>query len=463
MGNSNIYPFGQGATMPEGYPIANDLTTNSAQQALSAAMGARVAAMLRGKDSIFVAASDATSGEKLAADYLCNGSHDEATIQAAITELYNKKGGTLILSSGTFVIDDFPTYDSSYDGGCYIAINIPSNNNSYGFTIDIIGNGVPFYQEVGSRGTLIQVSDTCYEGLDDNKKYKVFCCSYASSLIDKARLDVSLYGFRIRLPWNQKKITCVDLRSANRVSVELVNLYAFRTGYNGYSNNAAGTNPPPVAVDGCNGLRMTSGSNDGVITRYNYISAAGFREGIQAGGEHAVCINLGGYYNFYTFTFGNYPWQDAFHHPITLINCSDERSVNMPYFAYCGNNHHSDNRGGQQITMIDFNFERYAPQTPGGELGDLATERVPGTFFGEITYTTQRQGANVGDIPFWENGHGERFITRNAAHKLACGTTERNGYAPTYLQRIWDTDLGKEVICVDTANKTWKDAMGNTV
>ena len=43
MTNEIIYPYGQGATMPAGYPIANDLDTNSAQQALSAAMGYKLA------------------------------------------------------------------------------------------------------------------------------------------------------------------------------------------------------------------------------------------------------------------------------------------------------------------------------------------------------------------------------------------------------------------------------------
>lgn len=37
--NTNINPFGQTAELPDGYPIANNLDTDSAQQALSAAMG----------------------------------------------------------------------------------------------------------------------------------------------------------------------------------------------------------------------------------------------------------------------------------------------------------------------------------------------------------------------------------------------------------------------------------------
>lgn len=43
MANTDIYPYGQSEEMPAGYPIANDLDTNDAQQALSAAMGYKLA------------------------------------------------------------------------------------------------------------------------------------------------------------------------------------------------------------------------------------------------------------------------------------------------------------------------------------------------------------------------------------------------------------------------------------
>lgn len=42
MTNYPIYPYGQGQTMPAGYPIANDLVTDNAQVALSAAMGVQL-------------------------------------------------------------------------------------------------------------------------------------------------------------------------------------------------------------------------------------------------------------------------------------------------------------------------------------------------------------------------------------------------------------------------------------
>ncbi len=49
MANTDIYPFGQTQEMPAGYPIANDLDTNDAQQALSAAMGYKLARMGGGR------------------------------------------------------------------------------------------------------------------------------------------------------------------------------------------------------------------------------------------------------------------------------------------------------------------------------------------------------------------------------------------------------------------------------
>lgn len=46
MANTYIYPYGQSAKMPDGYPIADDLNTDSAQQALSAKQGKKLYDMM---------------------------------------------------------------------------------------------------------------------------------------------------------------------------------------------------------------------------------------------------------------------------------------------------------------------------------------------------------------------------------------------------------------------------------
>lgn len=458
MADININPFGNTAELPDGYPIVNNLTSTNAQQGLAAPMGKKLAAMTH-KGTIFVVASDASAEDKLAADYQCTGTNDELVIQQAVNAIYSKGGGTLLLSIGTFKIDSFPNYDGNDDGGSYTAVLIPSNNTT-GYEIRIIGDLLPYG---GNGGTKIVVSDTCYEGLNSSRKYKIFRSTYQSSLAAKAKVSLFMMNIGIQLPWNQKKIMCIDLLYCNRVYLQFIQCSGYRSGYNGQTVSIQ--NPPAVAVEDCVGIRMTGGSNYGTVCDYKNISCAGFYEGFKVGGEHVVGINLSGIFNVYSYTFGNYPWAEGFNHPITLINCCDERSVNLPLFAYCSEGR-NNSASGQQISIIDFNVERIAAYTPGKQLGNLARELVPGTFHGDISYTIQSQygGSPLSTtMKFWEDGHGQRFQSRNSTQLLACDTTTRNSYAPNYLQRIWDTTLGKEVICVDTANKTWKDAMGNTV
>ena len=52
MANYPINPYGQNAEMPGGYPIADNLTTDSAQQALSAKQGVMLKDMIRGLDEV---------------------------------------------------------------------------------------------------------------------------------------------------------------------------------------------------------------------------------------------------------------------------------------------------------------------------------------------------------------------------------------------------------------------------
>ena len=116
--------------------------------------------------------------------------------------------------------------------------------------------------------------------------------------------------------------------------------------------------------------------------------------------------------------------------------------------------------------MVSFNLERIAEQSPGGVLKDCMKEVYPGTWRGNIEFTAQPAWNHLNDPAFrlWESdGSGSGFRTRNTCHKLACGTEERLSYYPTYGQQIFDTDLGKLLICIDPENRTWVDTNGTTV
>ncbi len=119
--------------------------------------------------------------------------------------------------------------------------------------------------------------------------------------------------------------------------------------------------------------------------------------------------------------------------------------------------------GLQEVKMISFNIERIAAQTPGGVLGDVMREVIPGSFRGTVEFTAQPAWCHLNEVNFklWEeDGSGSGFVTRNVCHKTVCTTEERLSYYPSPGQQIYDTDLNKILICTDPAKRKWVDALG---
>lgn len=255
---------------------------------------------------------------------------------------------------------------------------------------------------------------------------------------------------------------CIDLRRTDRVEIKNVTLVSYGDLVSEDSRVGLGV-PPPVPAVGCIGLTMTDGSNNS-YSNYTNVQTYGFDEGIQVGGEHVVCINCGCAVWRYGFTFGNYVTNCGSNHPVTLINCMDERSIKLPLFNMCGD---QDLQGKQEVSLISFNMERVEKQTPCWKLGDRMRETVPGSSWrGNVDFTVQTawNDLNQADFQLWENdGSGSGIRTRNNVHKLICPTKERLGYAPFPGQQIFDADLNKMVVCIDPSGRKWVDALGQPV
>jgi len=264
-------------------------------------------------------------------------------------------------------------------------------------------------------------------------------------------------------PDSQHPLRAIDLQRVCTVELRSVVMRAFGTAILKEGLRYPFGNPPPPHPD-CIGITLTDGSNNAPVNLLN-VSACGFGQGMQVGGEHVVMVNCSATFGGYGFTFGNYPYHCAFNHPITMINCCDEQNIHLPLFNSCGDNG-GDLHGRQEVTMISFNCERVAAHAPGKKLGDLMREVRPGTWRGNISFTRQPKwnAINSVDEPIWaEDGSGVGFVTRNNAHKPACGTAERLSYYPQYMQQVYDTDLNKLLICTDPAKRIWRDTMGNVV
>lgn len=409
-------------------------------------------------DYIYIAASNSAKDLKAKADFVCAGENDELTLQKAIDSCV-QENKNLYLLNGIYNIDAFHDFQ---DNGPAAAIRIPNAHRE----IKIIGQNHEYgFQKKYNNGVVFYVSEKALSAVNEIS-VDVIRGAWTSAGIQNGS-SLNMENIAVILANNAHPIRCIDLRRTDRVEIKNISLISYGSSIT--PESAVGLSvPPEIPAKGCIGLTMTDGSNYD-YSNYTNVQAWGFDEGIQVGGEHVVCINCGAAMGRYGFTFGNYEVKCGANHPITLINCLDERNINLPYFGkWCGDGDGKGGRliGNQEVRLISFNIERIASQTPGGKLGDLMREEVPGSWCGKIEYTAQPKWCALNDVAFkpWENdGSGSKIITVNTTHKTVCGTEERLSYFPSLGQQIYDTDLNKLLICTDPYNKTWVDSLGKKV
>lgn len=407
---------------------------------------------------ILVAAAGSPDSEKRSADFVCAGSHDERTLAAAVDECF-RRGGNLYLADGIYRVDGFFEYD---DGGPAAALRFPGEHRE----IRVTGQNHEYgFQRRFDNGVVLYVSLEALESAGDAGADVIRSAWTASGIQNGSSLY--LENIAVVLANNQHPVRAVDLRRTDRAEVKDVTLVSYGDLISPDSEVGLGA-APPVPAKGCIGLTMTDGSNYNV-SNYINVHAYGFDEGIQVGGEHVVCVNCGATIGRYGFTFGNYPSRCGSNHPITLINCLDERNINLPYFGrWCGDDVWGSGErlhGNQEVSLISFNMER-TERVPGGVLGDRMREEIPGIWRGYIDFTAQSAWNAINDVAFQlfeEDGSGSGITARNAAHKAVCGTAERMSYYPTLGERVFDLDLNRSVVCVDPSRRLWVDEMGGRV
>lgn len=426
-------------------------------KSLAGSMLIACAALLARADAccIRVAAADSTDEARAAADFVCTGTNDEETIQQAI-DICKINGRQLFFFAGLYRLGAVKDFG---DGGPKTAVCIRNMHREFamigerrqaiGWPKDMVVNGVVLYLQ---EGALSEIGDSSVDII--RGEWSKRCIMNGSAL---RMSDIAVYA-----PDSQHPLRAIDLRRVCSVELHNVVLNAFGAAVLKGLVYPYGDPPPPHPEN--IGITLTDGSNNVPVNLFNVL-ATGFGQGFQVGGEHVVMVNCAAVFGGYGFTFGNYPYNCAFNHPITMINCCDEQNINLPLFNSCGDDGGALH-GRQEVTMISFNCERVAEHVPGRKLGDLMREVKPGTWRGNISFTRQPKwhAVNSVDEPIWaEDGSGVGFITRNNAHKSACGTAERLSYYPQYMQQVYDTDLNKLLICTDPAKRVWRDAMGNLV
>ena len=391
----------------------------------------------KGDKTISIAASNSTAQDKISADYICDGTNDAYMLSKIGNLLIENGGGKITLKKGRYYLNEIVDYSLGMnmifwdigDKTLIVESEIPN-------TVGVTGEGQADY-----TGAQFYITDDLYNRLLANEAYTAIRVSADTFA------HFELYNVGLVLTDNQKKIIGLNLAQMHgtvRVKGFTANAY----------NEDSGVDldtPPSVAVEGCVGLitqitDMTGpNGND-----YENIVLKGFYEGFAVNGEHVYMKQCAAVFCVYGYTFNHY--EKDCRHPNVLIKCIDERGVNLPFF-------YKKNVKQAQM-LIGFSMERYAGGTPGGVLGYNAMEEEEGETLGEITYTSDSASITQ---EFWENGHGHNVKTVNMAHSYICDSATRLSYNPTFGEEIFDTTLGKKVICINEANKTWVDMNGNTI
>lgn len=402
-----------------------------------------------------LAAANSAAESKAAADFVCTGTNDELTVQKAV-DLCKGNGRHLMFAAGLYVLGSVRDFG---DGGPRAAVCIRNMHREFA----LVGerrqlSGWP--DDMRVNGVVLYLAPEALKGAD-GKSVDILRGEWSERGIMNGSA-LRMENIAVYAPDSQHPLRAVDLQRVCSAELRNVSLRAFGTALLNGLKYPYG-NPPAPVVDNI-GITLTDGSNNAPVNLVN-VSACGFGQGIQVGGEHVVLVNCSATFGLYGFTFGNYPYHCGFNHPITLINCCDEQNVNLPLFNSCGDDG-GKIHGRQEVTMISFNCERVAEHAPGKKLGDLMREVRPGTWRGNVSFTRQPRWHDINSVdePIWqEDGSGSGFVTRNNAHKAVCGSAERRSYYPQLGQQVFDTDLNRLVICTDPKSRKWVDAMGNEV
>lgn len=390
-----------------------------------------------------IAPYDASEYDMKTSDIVCDGVNDVDIINHAIESLVTIGGGKIILKKGRFLLNKI------YKNNRCIECNVGNKVIEIESEIANFNRNQSEGQEANT-GAQFYMTNDFYESLSDTDGYSAI--SIVGNSLDGG---IILKNFGIVIPHNQKKIVGLDMLHFNgmcRCEGLYINAYN-RT----YEPNVSVGQAPSVANEGSIGLRTICATSIGAIgSQYSNCIIKGFYEGIAVNSEHIILNECATVFCVYGYTFHHYGSGNN-QHPNLLVRCMDERNVNLPKFY----NHDQK----QPVIIIGMNLERKPNNTPGGVVGDFATEETQGQWFGEITYsgttTVNDNGyTNSVKLPFWKDGHGHNVMTRNLAHSFICDTDTRKSYKASFGEKIYDTTLNKSLICINETSQIWVDSNG---
>lgn len=352
-------------------------------------------------DTVFIAASNSNTADKIKANYICSGVNDETTIQAAIDSLTD--GGCVYLATGDYYLDGW-----SYDSGGYKDAICVKNGTQR--EIRISGMTFPM-RKTNSHDILgtahLHLTATAISSLSGTES-RVSVIGYGGSSRVYPGYVLNVRNMAITLADNQHAITAIDGKFFSAMFAENIFFNIETTTYSGTDDGNDYTYP----VEACVALRGLDGSNFGAGYRVSNCFAWGYGTAYLFNGEHLIAEQLGCRFCNFSYKFGDGNTAGADCHDLTLLNCCHEFCSRFPAFF----NYRSGQANKKQaINFYDYNVE----DSSEGQFATvaLATEEADNSYCGRVYYTvTSASTWNNIDKPFFADGSGSRFIVVNTAY-----------------------------------------------
>ena len=327
----------------------------------------------RGIYDVIVAASDSSESDKMIADIVCDGTHDEIDLQFAVNwnfcrkNINTKRDSTnVLLLPGNYKIDEFSTKETLHGDTTVAQYAIMVGNdqfsgaNGYFYSAAIHGTSDQGHL-TGGPIARIDVTNAAISTLSNEvENVLIGVCRAGSNTGGRLHMNgicIEVKNLTIYTNGMNNKIIALDGYTAGGSIFESNDVWSVN------STNIDSTTIAAIPF-GSIGIRAGDGSCYGVRQSIKGNRISGFYEGIAIVGEHFVVQDNLELRCYYGFTLCNYTHNGAIWHPNVFIGNSVEQCITM---GKLGSNVTKGTLiyiGGSVENMIIFDGEEVAAMLP---------------------------------------------------------------------------------------------------
>lgn len=392
---------------------------------------------------IVLAANDSSEQDKVKADIVCNGTDDQEILNAITNTLMDIK---CKLMAGHYNLDK--VYSTKISGQKYMLCTQECNAN-YVNTY-IMATRISHVHIVGSKsynqgyGTIIQLTEDCYNSLDENSLYSMLLVprrNASEPAESRVYTSIGIENLMLYTRGYAKPIRVADLihSRVNQIVGVTIAGYDYKQPFGNFS---AMPNSQMV------GFAVGHGSNFGVGNYLKNCFAHHCNFGYDCSGDHYYFEDCQAHHDVVGFVFGGTLTRGNFEHPTVMVGCSIEGCKKLMHLTRYGETNESVHTGRPNNTIICTGLSveaSWRDPVSGGQTmqTEPITETIKGLYGGSIDLDWY-DGASP---PYNEDGSCKNISFKSNVRKVKFVGTESEKPSWTTSGNVYKaTDSGKTYV-----------------